>query len=267
MKATGIGWTHSTVNGSSGCEGCELWNELTNTCYAGQMQENRLALSLPDLYAPNFFDIRLIPGRFAKAAKWGPPTAKEIEEKPWMKGLPRHIFVGDMGDFLSTAVPDKYLEDELLAAIKSPQGSRHVWQLLTKRPKRLAELSIKWHGLPSNVVGMTTVTSQRTAEVRIPHLLATQCHTRGLSVEPLLEEVDLSKWLETGQIHWVIVGGESGKNCRPMDIRWVRKLRDQCARFGVAFFFKQWGGLRKEAHGRLLDGRTHDEMPKLALAA
>ena len=272
MKLTNIGWTHSTINGSSGCDGCELWNDLTHTCYAGQVHQNRLALSLPHLYARDFGEVRMIPGRFEQAAKWGPPTPAENADKPWFAGQPRHIFVGDMGDFLSDAVTDDFLERELLAAVTSKAGQRHVWQWLTKRPARLAQLSEKWGGLPDNVVAMTTVTNQRTADVRIPELLKVRCKTRGVSAEPLLGPVDFDfghpKWRTAesyhSYIHWVIVGGESGAGCRPMQADWARSIRDQCAAAGVAFFFKQWGGVRKEAHGRILDGKTHDEIPAFA---
>lgn len=264
MKLTNIGWTHSTINGSSGCDGCELWNDLTHTCYAGQVHQNRLALSLPHIYARNFGEVRMIPGRFEQAAKWGLPSPAENADKPWFVGQPRHIFVGDMGDFLSDAVTDDFLERELLAAVTSKAGQRHVWQWLTKRPARLAQLSEKWGGLPDNVVAMTTVTNQRTAAVRIPELLKVRCAVRGISAEPLLGPVDLTEWIYTKPLHWVIVGGESGTKCRPMDPQWARTLRDHCASAGVAFFFKQWGGVRKEAHGRILDGKTHDEIPAFA---
>ncbi|MDP2227155.1 MAG: DUF5131 family protein [Moraxellaceae bacterium] len=272
MKITNIGWTHSTINGSSGCDGCELWNDLTRTCYAGQVHQTRLALSLPHLYAADFGEVRMIPGRFDQAAKWGPPTPAENADKPWFVGQPRHIFVGDMGDFLSDAVTDDFLERELLAAVTSKAGQRHVWQWLTKRPARLAQLSEKWGGLPDNVVAMTTVTNQRTADVRIPELLKVRCKTRGISAEPLLGPVDFDfghpKWRTAesyhSYIHWVIVGGESGAGCRSMQADWARSIRDQCVASGVAFFFKQWGGVRKEAHGRILEGKTHDELPALA---
>ena len=84
---------------------------------------------------------------------------------------------------------------------------------------------------------------------------------RFVSAEPLLERVDLSPWLESGAIRWVIVGGESGPKARPMDIEWARDLRDQSNRAGVAFFFKQWGGRTPKSGGRLLDGHAHDEFP------
>ena len=190
---TKISYVHSTINGSSGCDGCELWNGTVRSCYAAQVHENRLAKSLPELYAPKFEEVRMIPGRFAKAAAWGPPTAKEIEGKPWLAGKPRHIFVGDMGDFLSSAVTVEFLARELFGAIESNAGKRHVWMLLTKRPARLAALSEVMGGFPDNVIAMTTVTDQRTANVRVRELLKVRCKTKGLSMEPLLGPVDLGE--------------------------------------------------------------------------
>lgn len=264
-KLTSIEWSNSTINGSSGCDGCELWYANTRSCFAGRLHEQRLALTHPELYAPSFDEVRMIPGRFQRAANWGPLTAAECKDKPWFEGRPRHIFVGDMGDFLSRAVTDEYLERELLGAITSKNGRRHVWQLLTKHPARLARLSKKWGGLPDNVIAMTTVTNQVTADRRIPDLLLVRCKWRGLSIEPLVAAVDISQIrnddvlmfplsgevigdgmneptpLRYGGIHWVICGGESGPKARPMHPDWARSLRDQCATAGVPFFFKQWG--------------------------
>lgn len=337
-KHTLIGWSNSTINGSSGCDGCELWSGGDGSCYAAQVHLQRLALSLPDLYAPTFDEVRMILGRFQRAANWGPLTPDEWKDKPWFEGRPRHIFVGDMGDFLSRAVTDEFLKRELLGAITSKNGRRHVWQLLTKHPARLAELSEKWGGLPDNVIAMTTVTSQRTADLRIPDLLRVRCKWRGLSVEPLLEAVELNghdyvigeglsegidwltgktsqqssifggdtmPWLDRDcydwatekyayrepRIHWVICGGESGPNARPMHPDWARSLRDQCKAAGVPFFFKQWGEhmpagdcdimnramwkppvivdeanmvrVGKRVAGRLLDGVEHSGMPEV----
>ena len=256
-KDTNIEWCDSTINGSSGCDGCELWNDKKHTCYAGILHTTRLALSLPKLYARNFRTVQMIPGRFAQAAAWSDLRGVDRAAKPWLNGLPRCIFVGDMGDFLSSAVTDEFLEREMLGAITSPKGQRHFWMLLTKRPWRLAALSEKWGGLPDNVIAMTTVTSQKTADKRVPHLLNVKAKWRGLSCEPLLSAVDLHSphiKVETWQvgeffdgppplhgIHWVICGGESGTGAAPMHPDWARSLRDQCNTAGVPYFFKQWG--------------------------
>lgn len=266
-KETNIEWCDSTINGSSGCDGCELWNAQVKTCYAGNLQTNRLSKSLPRLYSHDFSEVRMIPGRYAQAASWSDLRGTDRPAKPWLNGLPRMIFVGDLGDTFSRAVTDDYLERELLGAITSKQGARHFWMLLTKRPQRLAGLAKKWGGLPDNVMAMTTVTDQKTAEKRVTELLQVPCHWRGLSCEPLLGPVQLKldqrrcprcggdEWGETcgfcekahaviqrtTGIDWVICGGESGPKARPMHPDWVRSLRDQCAGAGVPFFFKQWG--------------------------
>lgn len=270
-RETNIEWCDSTINGSSGCDGCELWSPQKRTCYAGVLQQNRLSKSMPKLYDVDFRKVRMIPGRYAQAASWSDLRGVDRPDKPWLNGKPRCIFVGDMGDTFSRDVTDDYLTRELLGAITSKQGQRHFWMLLTKRPRRLAELSVKWGGLPENVMAMTTVTDQKTANIRVPQLLQVKCHWRGLSCEPLLGPVDLMdlpfggpcescehpvsmnsltgytvcKGLcdgpELARIDWVIAGGESGTNAQPMHPHWARNLRDDCGEYGVPFFFKQWG--------------------------
>ena len=165
------------------------------------------------------------------------------------------------------------------------------WLLLTKRPEHVAKLA-KWGDLwPDNVWLGTTVENQEWADKRMPHLLAVPAKTRFLSCEPLLGNIDLSAYVKKGQkpqIHWVITGGESGPHSRPMNPEWVRGLRDFCRKAKVAFHFKQWGhwapaelltkeqknviivgdiemaAAGKKVAGRLLDGRTWDELPRSA---
>ena len=151
---TGIEWCDSTVNPSTGCDGCELWNGRDiRVCYAGNLHEARLAKSLPALYAENFQEVRLAPGRMMEAARWPDLRGKERPDKPWLNGLPRMIFVGDMGDFGSRDVPDDYFIDEIIGAIRSTAGARHFWLLLTKQISRLAKLSVKIGGLPDQLHG------------------------------------------------------------------------------------------------------------------
>jgi protein gp37 len=154
------------------------------------------------------------------------------------------IFVGDMGDFLSRAVTDEFLLNELFGAMTSELGRRHFWMLLTKRPKRLAEISRRMPGgLPENCMAMTTATDQRTANVRVRQLLEVECQWRGLSCEPLLSEVRIKKE-ELRRIHLVIGGGESGDkdaDVWPTHPAWLRLLRDQCVAANVPFFMKQHG--------------------------
>ncbi len=135
------------------------------------------------------------------------------------------------------------------------QADQHIFQILTKRHERLVELapSLPW---PENVWMGVSVENQKYAH-RVDYLRQVPAKVRFLSCEPLLGPLELDL---TG-VHWVITGGESGPKHRPIDAEWVRSIRDQCHDTNVAFFHKQWGGSRPKSKGRLLDGRTHDEMP------
>ncbi|NJP06419.1 MAG: phage Gp37/Gp68 family protein [Chloroflexaceae bacterium] len=149
------------------------------------------------------------------------------------------------------------------------------WLLLTKRPENIASmLPVAWRThVPSHVWLMTSVENQQQAETRIPVLLGVPARLHALSVEPMLANVDLTPWMAS--LQWVIVGGESGHNARPLHPVWVRTIRDQCLAANVAFFFKQWGAFTPDEHGqnvsfqrvgkkragRLLDGRTWDVVP------
>jgi protein gp37 len=133
------------------------------------------------------------------------------------------------------------------------------WLLLTKRPEHMLRMA-PWSGAwPGNVWAMASTENQHWANIRVPLLLEVEAVVHGLSVEPVVGPVDLSRWLD--RLQWVIVGGESGPRHRYIDIAWVRLLRDQCVEAGVPFFFKQWGGFYHNSGGRVLDGRTWDEMP------
>lgn len=285
---TNIEWCDSTVNPTTGCEGCELWNGRDiKTCYAGNIHETRLAVSYAKLYDKDFQEVRLAPGRMVQAAAWPSLSGKNRHDKPWLNGRHRHIFVGDMGDFCSRSVPTDYIKEEILGQIASPCGRRHFWLLLTKQIHRLVEISEEVGGLPDNCMAMTSVTDQARADQRIPWLLKVRSKWRGISAEPLLGPVDLSKWLdgcsyycdhqstegglyghrpERAKFDWVVVGGESGPNARPMHPDWARSIRDQCQAAGVPFFFKQWGEweplteykqvLAKEMRALYPDGRT-----------
>jgi protein gp37 len=132
----------------------------------------------------------------------------------------------------------------------------HQYQVLTKRSERLAEVDseLSWQ---SNIWMGVSVENAR-FQYRIDHLRSTRAHVKFLSLEPLLGPLP---GLDLKGIDWVIVGGESGPRARPMDSAWVSEIRDQCQDAGVAFFFKQWGGVFKKRTGRQLDGRTWDQMP------
>ncbi|MBS1807545.1 MAG: DUF5131 family protein [Acidobacteria bacterium] len=261
--STNIGWCDSTINPSTGCDGCELWNMKQRSCYAGNLHENRLAVALPSLYDPVFTQVRVAPGRMTQAANWHDLRGKERPTKPWLSGLPRFIFVGDMGDFLSQKVSDEYFSQEILRAVQSEAGQRHIWLLLTKRPRRLAKLATVIGGLPANVIAMTTITSQHTADLRIPALLSIPCYYRAISAEPLLETINITSF---APVDWLITGGESGPGARPTPFTAFHHLQAQCNRLNIPFFFKQAGGEDKQKGGKKLDGRTYTAMPRLQLS-
>jgi len=175
----------------------------------------------------------------------------------WKTG--RMIFVNSMSDLFHEGVELEFVQRVFEAMTATPQ---HTYQILTKRAERLAEFSsyLAW---PTNVwMGVSVENEDYT--FRIEHLRRTSAAVKFLSLEPLLgplEDLDL-----TG-IAWVIAGGESGPGARPIKGDWVRSIRDQCVNSGVAFHFKQWGGVNKKKTGRLLDDRTWDEFPSLAAAS
>jgi protein gp37 len=167
---------------------------------------------------------------------------------------PQMIFVNSMSDLFQDDVPLEFIHRvfDVMAS-----ASWHRFQVLTKRAERLETLNgqIQW---PRNVWMGVSVESSRYRS-RIEHLQSTDAHVKFLSLEPLLGALpDLS----LRGIDWVIVGGESGPSARPIREQWVLDVRDQCLAAGVPFFFKQWGGTRKKQAGRVLDGRTWDDLPR-----
>ena len=169
----------------------------------------------------------------------------------WKTG--RMIFVNSMSDLFHEAVPLEFIQR--VFTIMS-ETSQHTYQILTKRAERLEELSdaLEW---PRNV-WMGVSVENADYQFRIDHLRRAGAMVKFLSLEPLLGQLDR---LNTGGIDWVIAGGESGPGARPVSPDWVRSIRDQCVRAGVAFHFKQWGGMNKKKTGRTLDGRTWDQFP------
>jgi len=237
-----IEWTESTWNPVTGCTevspGCAH-------CYAKTFAERfRGVAGHP--YEMGF-DLTLRPERLQQPLEWKKSKL---------------IFVNSMSDLFHEGVPGDFIR-EVFATIQA--ASWHQFQLLTKRPERLAEMQGQLI-FPQNLWVGVSVENQRWTS-RIDELRKVPAHVRFLSCEPLLgplEELDL-----TG-IHWVIVGGESGHRARRMRPEWARSIRGQCQAAGTAFFFKQWGafdeaGIRrsKAATGRILDERTWDELPQL----
>ena len=228
-----IEWTKSTWNPVTGCTkispGCKH-------CYA-----ERMALRLQAMKQPNYAD------GFKVAIHW------QVLNLPLKWKKQQTIFVNSMSDLFHEGVPLSFIL-EVFDVMR--QSSWHHFQILTKRSERLAELSTElWW--PENVwMGVSVENASYT--FRIQHLRSIRAALKFLSLEPLLGPLPN---LDLSGIDWVIVGGESGPMARPMDKAWVTDIRDQCQEAGVPFFFKQWGGVRKKKAGRLLDGRTWDEVP------
>jgi protein gp37 len=179
-----------------------------------------------------------------QAANWRDLKGKRRRTKPWLDGLPRLIFVGDMADNFSSEVPFEFLRDEVVSAVTSEKGTRHEWLWLTKRPQQMAEFStwlqktgIPW---PENLWAGTSITTQASTS-RIAPLLNVGDHRtlRFLSVEPQWEQIDIKHWLH--RLDWVIQGGMSGSHDHPFDLDWADDLRLQCYRAGRPYFLKQLG--------------------------
>ena len=166
------------------------------------------------------------------------------------------IFVNSMGDLFHEEVPLWFIQQVFSVMNKA---SWHRFQVLTKRSERLVQLSPHLEWTHNIWIGVTVEDSETLH--RVKHLVAVPAHTRFLSCEPLLSALPN---LDLTGIDWVIVGGESGPGARPMNKEWVYDIREACLRCGVPFFFKQWGGTNKKKTGRLLDGRTWDEVPAVS---
>jgi protein gp37 len=232
-----IEWTDATWNPVTGCSkispGC-------TRCYAEKFAER--FRDVPGHPYQQGFDLRLWPERLDVPLRWK---------------APRMIFVNSMSDLFHDRVPDDFIAQVFATMRKATQ---HTFQVLTKRAERLAD----WYDrhpqfemLPNVWIGVS-VEDRKYGLARLPWLRRVTSFVRFLSVEPLLEDlgpIDLSG------IDWVIAGGESGPGARPMKPEWAIGVRDQCRAAGVPFFFKQWGGVWKKRNGRVLEGRTWDEMP------
>ena len=253
---TGIEWTEATWNPVTGCdrvsEGCD-------NCYAAAMAARLRAMGNPRYQRDG--DPR------TSGPGFGLTLHADKLDEPFTWRRPRIVFVNSMSDLFHKEVPDDFIADIFAVMEATPQ---HTYQVLTKRPARMTSLLRRWaaEGIEpaANVWLGTSVETQHWAEIRVPKLLETPAAVRFLSCEPLLSSIDLTPWVHAGNLDWLIAGGESGPNARPMDAEWVASLRDQCAEAGVAFFFKQWGGRTPKSGGRDLDGRIHDDFPTIAAA-
>lgn len=217
------------------------------TCYAAKLHLNKAAsITNPTRkvnkgYAPVFDRLTRFPGRVAAMARQPDLGSNPDPEKPWLDGYPRLIFVSDMGDAFSRESDFSFLEDEVMTHIRSPQGQRHIWLWLTKRPGTMARFGERIGELPNNVCAMTTITGPDTIG-RLDDLRRIPATVRGVSAEPLWERITPAQLDLTG-IDWLILGGESGRGdvVRPFHLSWARELRDHCNKLGVPFFLKQLG--------------------------
>jgi len=239
MAFSTIEWTESTWNPVTGCTkispGCA-------NCYA-----ERMARRLKAMGQRNYrrgFEVSV------HARTLGMPLQ-------WRK--PQTIFVNSMSDLFHEEVPLDFI---LRVFETMHRADWHRYQILTKRARRLEEVDAQLPWADHIWMGVTVENADCT--FRIDHLRNTGARVKFLSLEPLLGPIPD---LDLRGIDWVIVGGESGPGARPMRPEWATGIRDQCLRAHVPFFFKQWGGVHKKRAGRVLDGRTWDEMPQLAASA
>lgn len=223
----------------------------TNTaCYASELTRARgLAVNNPlkqlnSGYAREFHLLRERPGEAMKAADLKDLINTTHPLTPWKAGLPRMIFFSDMGDSAGSPKLFDFLESDCLAAMKSENGKRHIWQWLTKQPHTLAKFAERVGGLPPNVIAMTTLTCGDDKNLaRLERLKKVKAEMHGLSLEPIRSEIPLDKLDLTG-IDWVIIGGESGVSSKvhPFHVEWALALIAHCRKHGVAVFLKQLGG-------------------------
>lgn len=235
MAESSIEWTEMTWNPTTGCNkisaGCKY-------CYA-EVMAKRLKGMGQEKYKDGF-KLRIH------------EIALNI---PYSWTKPKVVFVNSMSDLFHPEVPVEFIKKVFAVMNDTPQ---HTYQVLTKRAERLYEIHhlLNW---TKNIWMGVSVEDERVID-RIDFLRETNAFIKFLSCEPLIGPL---KNMNFYNINWVIVGGESGRKARPIKESWVWDIRQQCAEQGVAFFFKQWGGINKKKSGRVLGGRTYDEMPAL----
>ena len=249
MAETSIEWTDATWNPVAGCliisPGC------TN-CYA-----MRMAARLEAMRVPKYEGLTRKSGqRYIWTGKVRLDEASLDIPLKWKK--PRMIFVNSMSDLFHTDVPPDFIARVWSVMERTPQ---HTYQILTKRPERMREV-LTTLGLPAlEHVWLGTSVEDSAVLSRLDDLRATPAIIRFVSFEPLIGSVANA---DLTDIHWAIVGGESGPRARPMNQIWVDEIRLRCRTSGTAFFFKQWGGKNKKAAGRLLDDKEWNELPESA---
>jgi protein gp37 len=233
MTTSSIEWTELTWNPTTGCSkysnGCKY-------CYAEIMSKRLQAMGVEKY--KDAFEVRIHPDQLLLPYKWK---------------TPKIVFVNSMSDLFHNEVPANFIKRVFSIMNDNPQ---HVFQVLTKRAERLVELSAELVWTDNIWMGVSVEDTSVTH--RVDRLRETSAHIKFLSCEPLLGPLP---GLNLDGINWLIVGGESGTRPRPMREDWVFDIQRQCEEQDVKFFFKQWGGRNKKAAGRLLNGRTYDDMP------
>ena len=252
-QASRIEWTESTWNPVAGCTkvsaGCK-------NCYAERMAKRLAAMARADQAAGRDPERK---GKYLhvidRRGQWNGNIFLDYPAlgDPLRWRSPRIVFVNSMSDLFHENVPLDFIRAVFDVMNRCPQ---HTFQVLTKRPHLAAEYSgeLCW----TQNIWMGTTVENATVTHRVQTLRRTGAHIKFLSLEPLLGPI---LRLPLSGIGWVVVGGESGPGARPMRPNWVRHIRDRCLAHGVAFFFKQWGGVNKKCAGRLLDGRAWTQMP------
>jgi protein gp37 len=248
MAASAIEWTEVTWNPTTGCDrvspGCDH-------CYAMTLAKRLKAMGQPKYQ------------RDGDERTSGPGFRLTVHtdtlDAPLRWSGRRLVFVNSMSDLFHNDVPESFIREVAEVMASTPQ---HTYQVLTKRSHRLRQLSdgIEW--APNVWLGVSIESARYVFRAR--DLVQTGAAVHFISAEPLLGSLET---LDLDGIDWVIAGGESGPGARSAHPDWVRGLRDRCVQEEVAFFFKQWGGRTPKAGGRLLDGRTWDDMPRVVSLA
>jgi len=257
-QSSSIEWTDTTWNPVVGCTkvsaGCKH-------CYAERMSKRLAHVAAAskkrgDNGGRSLYYLNVINNRGRWNGKIG--LIDEALNDPYRWRSPRTVFVNSMSDLFHEDVPLDFIQRVFRSMNDNPQ---HTFQILTKRPHIAAEVAPHLEWTPN--IWMGTSIENALVKDRIDDLRKIKAHIRFLSLEPL---IDALPRLSLKGIDWVIVGGESGPGARPMKPEWVRQIKNRCVATGVAFFFKQWGGVNKKASGRKLDGQTWDYTPVLSHA-
>jgi len=259
LSSTGIAWTMQTWNPLHGCSRC---SPGCDNCYAAKQCATRLA----DVYPGLAVKRKLAKGTtyaFTGTIMLSPEDLAE----PLLDHDPKMIFVNSMSDLFHKNVPEEFIEAVFTVM---ELAHWHIFQVLTKRPERMAKFTQKRYAdkaPPKNIWLGTSTENQATYDERRQHLMATKAAVRWLSVEPLLGPINFGSM---DGIDWIVVGGESGPGARPMAKLWATDIRDACQKAGVPFFFKQWGAFseagkkeREKTWPATLDGVVHDAYPQI----